>query len=236
VLYKSLERNYLIFEPPFFLRPFGSLERHGCVFILLGPCDVEILCNILVGPSHRLSTIIRRTVILDFLAQSRSLIGELRHGLDANCQTDVDLTRGDLICDCCHRHKARRTKPVDRLDRDRMGDSSDKRGGSCSISSLRIQHGANTDIPKEGRVKVYPRKCLLKDGCLRRVGGTELSGKLTLIISVMSSSDLEVPELGHLTLPKHRTHVPCILVSSLPCLTEGGTNGQRDDDIVLILA
>lgn len=55
-----------------------------------------------------------------------------------------------------------------------MWDSGDKRGGSCRIRSLRIQHSANTDIPKEGRVEVYPRKSLLQDWCSRGAGGTEL--------------------------------------------------------------
>lgn len=106
---------------------------------------------------------------LDLSTKYRPLVGELGHGLNTNRQSNINLMGRDLVRNCRHSHETGRAKPVDCLDGNGVRDSSDESCSSCCIWGLLIEDGADTDIPKEGRVKVYSRQGLLLD-CLRMAG------------------------------------------------------------------
>lgn len=73
----------------------------------------------------------------------------LRHALEADGQTYLNLASAYLIGDIRDRHKSGGTEAVHCLDGNRLGDASDKGSTSCFVGGSRREHDANSYIANQ---------------------------------------------------------------------------------------
>lgn len=78
----------------------------------------------------------------------------MAHGIDAEGESDLDLTRSDLIRNHGSCHESAGTEAADHLNGDALRKTSGKSGTTGAVDGVGHQHGADTNVAYARRVDV----------------------------------------------------------------------------------
>lgn len=97
----GLDRRNLVIEPALLLRMLGLLKTVGGEFVHLFSGDTEVAADVLTSPSHRFHAIhgllaLRGHGLVEGLLEG---VSADCHGLCANSNANVDVSRGDRVGD-----------------------------------------------------------------------------------------------------------------------------------------